>query len=156
MKVFLISKGIFQGDPLSPFLFIIAMEGLNIVMKTTCEKGLFSGLKLPIYGPIISHIFYANDALFIGESSISNIMNLARILRCFHTSSGLKVNLHKSKVFVVGALLQETSSLAHILGCEPSSLPFNYLGVLFEENMNLKRKWNPIIERFQAKLSSWK
>lgn len=36
-----ITKGVRQGDPLSPFLFIIAMEGLNVVMKTAREKGIF-------------------------------------------------------------------------------------------------------------------
>lgn len=88
---FPISKGVRQGDPLSPFLFIIAMEGLNVAMKEACNKGLFQGIKLPHNGPKVSHLFYVDDAIFVGEWNSSSIKNLSRILNCFHVSSGLKV-----------------------------------------------------------------
>lgn len=79
-KEFKISKGVRQGDPLSPFLFIIAMEGLNISMKTVSDKRLFKGVKIPRTEEKISHLFYADDALFVGDWSCSNMKNLARIL----------------------------------------------------------------------------
>ena len=91
-KEFNVSKGVRQGDPLSPFLFVIAMEGLNVAMKAAKDKGLFKGASIPNCDHIISHLFYADDALFMGEWSKENLKNLARILRCFHISSGLKVN----------------------------------------------------------------
>lgn len=153
---FPLSKGVRQGDPLSPFLFIAAMEGLSVAMRSTCELGIFQGVKLPNGGPLISHLLYADDALFLGEWSRNNIKNLARILHCFHVASGLKVNFHKSRVFGVGSEMQEVSSWARALGCEPSSLPFTYLGVPVRANMNLKKNWKPIVDRFQAKLSKWK
>ncbi|KAL7593944.1 hypothetical protein Lser_V15G32699 [Lactuca serriola] len=87
-----ITKGVRQRDPLWPFLFIIAMEGLNIAMKSAKEKGIYTGVQLPRNGPLISHLFYADDALFVGEWSKSNLKNLARILKCFHVSSSLRVN----------------------------------------------------------------
>ena len=74
------TKGIRQGDALSPFLFITVMEGLSIAMKTACQKGIFQGLQIPNNGPMISHLLYADDALFIGEWTQRNIKNLARIL----------------------------------------------------------------------------
>ena len=155
-KEFNISKGVRQGDPLSPFLFIIAMEGLNVAMKTACEKHIFKGLKIPNQDGIVSHLFYADDALFIGEWSKENIKHLARVLRCFHVVSGLKVNFQKSRVFGIGASESETRRWALPLGCEPASLPFTYLGVPVGSNMNLKKNWLPIIDRFKSKLSLWK
>lgn len=140
-KEFPISRGVRQGDPLSPYLFIIAMEGLSVALKTTCDKGLFGGVQIPRNGPNISHLFYADDALFIGEWSRTNLKNLARILRCFHISSGLKVNFHKSKVFGIGTSTTETVNWANLLGYVVVALPFDYLGVPVGANINLIKNW---------------
>lgn len=105
-----ISKGVRQGDPLSPFLFIIAMEGLNVVLEAAKVNGIFKGIQIPNHGPTLSHLFYADDALFVGEWSRSNLKNLASILKCFNASSGLKVNFHKSKVFGIGTSIRETEN----------------------------------------------
>lgn len=64
-KEFQLSKGVRQGDPLSPFLFILAMEGFNVAMKSACQKSLFHGVDIPNGGPSISHLFYTDDAIFI-------------------------------------------------------------------------------------------
>ncbi|XP_042753081.1 secreted RxLR effector protein 78-like [Lactuca sativa] len=66
-KEFPLSKGVRQGDPLSPFLFIIVMEGLNVAVKSACQKSLFCGIKIPKDGPSISHLFYADEAIFCGR-----------------------------------------------------------------------------------------
>lgn len=151
---FKISKGVRQGDPLSPFLLIIAMEALNAAIEAAKDKGLFKGVQIPNGDPILSHLFYVDDALFVGEWSRSNLKNLARILRCFHVSSGLKVSFHKSRVFGIGATEEEITNWASILGCEAGSFPFKYLGVPVGANMNLIKNWKPIINKFHSKLSS--
>nr|KAJ0223092.1 hypothetical protein LSAT_V11C200066990 [Lactuca sativa] len=93
----------------------------------TREKGIFDGVQLPNNGSMISHLFYPDDALFIGEWLKRNIRNLARIRQCFHASFRHKLNFHKSKVFGIGATSLERTIWAHILGCEPAYLPFKYL-----------------------------
>ena len=92
----------------------------------------------------------------MGEWSRSNLKNLASILKCFNASPGLKVNFHKSKVFGIGTSIRETENWASILGCEAGSFPFNYLGIPIGANMNLCKNWKPIIDKLQAKLSTWK
>ena len=99
---------------------------------------------------------YADDALFVGEWSRVNLKNLSRILNCFNVVSSLKVNYHKSRVFGVGVSEEETSNWASIFGCEAGKFPFNYLGVPVGANMNLKKHWKPILDKFEAKLSPWK
>lgn len=88
---FEISKGVRKGDPLSPFLFIISMEGLNVALKVAEEKCIFKGIQILNHGPKLSHQFYADVSLFMGEWSRSNLKNVAIILKCFNASSGLKV-----------------------------------------------------------------
>ncbi|XP_023729445.1 uncharacterized protein LOC111877144 [Lactuca sativa] len=132
------------------------MEGLSVALKTACDKGLFKGVSIPGNGSIISHLFYADDALFLSEWSRNNLKNLARILRCFHISSGLKVNFQKSKVFGISASAIETVHWANLLGCVAGALPFDYLGVPVGANMNLIKNWKPIIKKFHSKLYVWK
>nr|GEY88346.1 RNA-directed DNA polymerase, eukaryota [Tanacetum cinerariifolium] len=93
--------GLKKGDPLAPFLFILIMESLHISVSKAVNEGVFKGLSIHGSDPI-SHIFYADDAVFIGEWSEKNLVNLVRILDCFYLASGLKINLHKSQVLGVG------------------------------------------------------
>ncbi|XP_022030239.1 uncharacterized protein LOC110931140 [Helianthus annuus] len=89
-------KGIRQGDPILPFLFIIVMEAFSGMMKKACDIGAFDGLRMPNDGTVLSHLLYADDTKLMGEWSSSNFKNMKRILRIFYLCSGLKLNLYKS------------------------------------------------------------
>lgn len=58
-------RGVRQGDPLYSFLFIIATEGLHVEMEMEKEKGMFEGIQLSHQGPVISHLRYADDVIFL-------------------------------------------------------------------------------------------
>ncbi|KAJ0471319.1 putative RNA-directed DNA polymerase [Helianthus annuus] len=150
------SRGLRQGDPLSPFLFVIVMEALTGIMKKAASVGLYNGIKVSRDGPSLSHLLYADDVMFIGEWSVSNAKNLRRILRCFYLVSGLRVNLAKCSVFGVGVNEDEVLSMAQLLRCRQGTFPFKHLGLLVGANMNLARNWKPVVEIFQRRLSIWK
>ena len=82
-KEFDLSKGLRQGDPMSPFLFILAMEGLHAMVKKADLMGLFKSASIGHGNVKVSHLLYADEAIFIGEWSHSNAHNLICILRCF-------------------------------------------------------------------------
>ncbi|GJT29449.1 putative RNA-directed DNA polymerase, eukaryota, reverse transcriptase zinc-binding domain protein [Tanacetum coccineum] len=155
-KEFKIQKGLRQGDPLSPFLFIIAVEALHIALEEAKSKHIFEGVKVSSNKVDISHLQFADDALILGKWSIDNAKNLCRILRCFNLAFGLKVNFSKSKLFGVGVSTSKTNNLAYFLNCQPSKLPCSYLGLPIGANMNMASNWNPIIEKFHKRLTSWK
>nr|GEX86381.1 RNA-directed DNA polymerase, eukaryota [Tanacetum cinerariifolium] len=90
-------KGLKQGDPLSPFLFILLMESLHLSFQRVVDVGLFSGIKLDS-SMSVSHLFYADDAIFIGQWNQSNIDTIVRVLKVFHSASGLRINMKKSKL----------------------------------------------------------
>ncbi|GJS32956.1 hypothetical protein Tco_0531338 [Tanacetum coccineum] len=104
----------------------------------------------------LSHLFFADDALFIGDWSSNNIKCLVVILDCFHKVSGLKINYHKSKLFGVGVSPNEISALAATTGCSPLASSFNYLGLPVDCNMSRVKSWDPIVEKFSSRLSRWR
>ncbi|KAM0029767.1 putative RNA-directed DNA polymerase [Helianthus debilis subsp. tardiflorus] len=150
------SRGLRQGDPLSPFLFVLAMEALTGIMKQACNIGIFKGLGLSPNGVPISHFLYADDVIFVGEWSFNNLINLKRLLRCFYLSSGLKVNLKKSSLYGVGLEDNQVQLMANMMGCTRGAFPFKYLGLQVGANMNLIKNWDLVVEIFQKRLSLWK
>ncbi|KAJ0845937.1 putative RNA-directed DNA polymerase [Helianthus annuus] len=150
------SRGLRQGDPLSPFLFVIAMEALSCIMKKAVSIGLFRGIDIIGGGETLSHLMYADDVMFLGEWSVMNINNLRRMLRCFYLVSGLKVNLAKCSIYGVGTNEQEISQMANLLRCKQGTFPFTHLGLQVGANMNLARNWKSVVEIFKNRLSLWK
>nr|GEW33253.1 RNA-directed DNA polymerase, eukaryota [Tanacetum cinerariifolium] len=88
-------------DPLSPFLFILVMESLLLSFNNVVQAGLFKGIHIND-SLNLSHLFYADDVIFIGEWNLSNISTIVNVLKWFHLASGLKINLHKSKLMSIG------------------------------------------------------
>ncbi|GJY96979.1 RNA-directed DNA polymerase, eukaryota [Tanacetum coccineum] len=148
-------KGLKQGDPISPFLFILIMESLHLSFTRVINAGLFKGIKInPSF--YFSHLFYADDAVFVGDWNVSNIKSVVKVLKCFHLASGLKINLHKSKLMGVGINSNEVSKVANSIGCSTFSTPFKYLGVSIGDNMSCISAWDDIISKVSNRLSKWK
>ncbi|GJT66397.1 RNA-directed DNA polymerase, eukaryota [Tanacetum coccineum] len=74
--------GLKQGDPLAPFLFILIIESLHIYFSRAINDGFFKGIQID-GTTSISHLFYADDVVFIGEWSDSNMKSIVTILKPF-------------------------------------------------------------------------
>ncbi|KAJ0550751.1 putative RNA-directed DNA polymerase [Helianthus annuus] len=149
-------KGLRQGDPLSPFLFLIIMEAFSCLVRKACDLGEIKDFRTVSGGPSISHLLYADDALILGEWSKENIEKTVRLLRVFYLCSGLKINIKKSLLFGIGVDGQEATEMANILGCKTGEFPFDYLGIKVGANMNKSCHWEPVIETVKRRLASWK
>ncbi|KAJ0909222.1 putative RNA-directed DNA polymerase [Helianthus annuus] len=149
-------KGMRQGDPLSPFLFLVVMEALSSMISDAKGAEVIKGIPILNNGSVMSHLLYADDAIVMGEWSRAELFNIVRILRVFYLCSGLKINLEKSNLYGIGVGLEETRELANVMGCKPDCLPFKYLGLKVGANMNRISNWQPVLEIFRARLSKWK
>nr|GEU64911.1 putative RNA-directed DNA polymerase, eukaryota, reverse transcriptase zinc-binding domain protein [Tanacetum cinerariifolium] len=148
-------RGLKQGDPLSPFLFILVMKSLHRSFSKVLEEGLYKGIYIN-NSLLLSHLFYADDAVFVAEWNRSNISTIVRVLKCFHIALGLKINLSKSKLSGIGVSKREIDEAAAIVGCSTLSLPFQYLGVKIGAPMSRIKSWKEVIEKVVSRLSKWK
>lgn len=111
-------RGICQGDPLCPFLFILVMEAFNVSFKRAVRAGFFYDIILGDTQPVyLSHMFYVDDAVFIGYWKLLNFKNNVHVLKCFHLASGLKINIQKSKLLGTGVQQSEVEEIASSIGC---------------------------------------
>ncbi|GJY09056.1 RNA-directed DNA polymerase, eukaryota, partial [Tanacetum coccineum] len=148
-------KGLKQGDPLSPFLFILIMESLHLSFQRVVDAGMFKGIKLGA-SVNISHMFYADDAVFVGQWCESNISTLVHVLECFYRASGLRINMSKSKIMGVYVDSDKVKRAALKLGCLILKPPFLYLGLIVGGSMSRVHAWNEVVERVKKRLSKWK
>ncbi|GJU54666.1 RNA-directed DNA polymerase, eukaryota [Tanacetum coccineum] len=148
-------RGLKQGDPLSPYLFILVMESFHLSITRAVEAGIFIGIKVD-QSLMISHLFYADDAVFIGEWSNENLQNIMHMLHCFSLSSGLVINLKKSQLLGIGVPTDIISNAAAFLGCAVLKPLFKYLGVTIGGNMSMINAWEDSVGKIKARLSKWK
>nr|GEY01388.1 RNA-directed DNA polymerase, eukaryota [Tanacetum cinerariifolium] len=154
-KEFQFFKGLKQGDPLSPFLFILIMESLHISFQRVVDAGIFKGIKLSS-SLSISHLFYADDAVFVGQWCDGNITTLVHVLECFYRASGLRINMSKSKIMGVLVDSDKVKCAASKLGCLILKNPFSYLGLKVGGSMSRVYTWNEVVDRVKNRLSKWK
>jgi hypothetical protein len=92
------SRGIRQGDPLSPFLFVIVMEAPSRMMEAIEASGLVAGFSVGSRnnpGLSVSHLLFADDTLILCGADEEHLRNLRCLFLCFEVVSGLKINLSK-------------------------------------------------------------
>jgi hypothetical protein len=94
-------KGLKQGDPLTPFLFLLVVEGVGVLMKRAVELSFFKGSQINYSEHVVSHLQYADDTLFTGEACVENLWSMKTILRWFELMSRLKVNFSKNRLLGV-------------------------------------------------------
>lgn len=130
-------RGLWQGDPLSPLLFLIAVEGLNGIVERAKERGLFKGVEVGKEKIEITNLQYADDTLLVGVASNETILAMKSIMRMFELISGLKINFTKSSLIGVNTNVEWLESKAAHLGCKTGEIPFMYLGLPVGANPRL-------------------
>ena len=86
------TRGVRQGDPLSPYLFVLCMERLSQLIVKHVQEGKWKAIQLGKDGPPISHLFFANDLVLFAKASFDQVTLLENVFRIFCDSSGQKIS----------------------------------------------------------------
>ncbi|XP_026398379.1 uncharacterized protein LOC113294180 [Papaver somniferum] len=148
-------KGLRQGDSLSPFIFLLVSEVLNIMFSKALVAGKLGGFAAKTGGTSVGHLQFADDTLVFLDADIEQVRFLKYILLSFEYVSGISTNFNKCSLFAVGEVVH-LDDMASVLGCSCDSFPAIYLGLLLGEHTLSKSKWDKVIEICKARLSFWK
>ena len=152
------SRGLRQGDPLSPLLFIIVMEALSRMLERVVAGGYISGFSVGDSTGTelsISHSLFVDDTLIFCGADSEQAWHLRGVFIWFQAISGLKINLSKSELVPVGTV-QNVPELERILGCHVASLPLTYLGLPLGASFKSKSIWAGVVEKMEKRLAGWK
>lgn len=149
------SRGLRQGDPLSPLLFNLVGEALSCMIKTGARENLFRGITLKEGSVQMTHLQFADDVILFLNDDYSSILGIKRILQCFQVISGMKVNFTKSQVYAFHIDAEVKKKWALKLQCILGSVPFKYLGANIGASPSSIQFWEPLIERFKRKVSCY-
>lgn len=152
-KFFRCKRGVRQGDPLSPLLFVLAAELLQIVVNRAAS---LNHLKkpLPLEHEDFPIVQYADDTLLLLQADTTQLAYLKDMLQNFATSTGLHVNYRKSQMYPINVTSERMTELAAAFGCEVGSMPFTYLGLPMGTTKPRIEDLTPMMDRVERRLSA--
>jgi hypothetical protein len=149
-------RGLRQGDPLSPLLFNLVVDVLGVLLNKAVDKGHLKDILTNLLPGVISHIQYADDTVIMVDGSDQSIRNLKLILYCFEWLTGLKINYHKSEVFVFRVQKEENERLANMLNCVLGKMPMKYLGIpVSNKHLNINA-FSSLTQKLHKRLDPWR
>jgi hypothetical protein len=95
---FIPQRGLRQGDPLSPYLFILCAHGLSALLHKAEQDGKIQGIKICHGAPSINHLFFTDDSLILMKARVKDLKELKHILEVYERASGQVINKDKSLI----------------------------------------------------------
>lgn len=151
------TRGLRQGDPLSPYLFVLCMKALGQSITWAVEVKAWKPVRIARNGPMVSHIFFADDLLLFGKTSFSQARTMEYILAQFCGISGQRMNRGKSRIwFSPNTPMYLRNSICSEFRIAPTTNLGTYLGMPLVHGRKRKAHYNFLVEKTTRKLAVWK
>lgn len=150
-------RGLRQGDPMSPYLFVLCMEKLALLIQEKIASNKWLPVKISRIGLSISHLFFADDCLLFTKATTSQARLVKEVLHSFCLASGMKVNIHKSR-FLPSRNIRRTK-LAKFESIVEFQHTYNigkYLGFPLLAGRVKNSDFAYILDKMNSRLAGWK
>lgn len=148
--------GLRQGDPLSPYIFILCLNELSLALSQAESQKRIFPIKLGQKGLPISHLFFADDIILTSRVNSSGVCHLMELLSKFLSDSHLDLNLDKSQVMVSpNASREQKNQIRSFFGMSLVSNLGKYLGLPLPSSCLSRSHFQPVLDKMSAALSSW-
>ncbi|GMI77374.1 hypothetical protein HRI_001406700 [Hibiscus trionum] len=150
------TRGIRQGDPLSPFLFLFCSQGLSAALETEQREGRLSGLSASRHGPRVTHQLFADDSMVFIRNEPQEVARLRYVLSQYASSSGQTVNFDKSTAYCSQRCSSDfLRSMRSTLGVRLVDDLGIYLGVPLLIKRNRTASLGFVRDKVQSRMSKW-
>lgn len=147
-------RGLRQGDPLSPYLFVIAMNCLSMMPDQEARLGNLS-YHHHCRKTRLTHLSFTDDLMIFIDGSLDSVQRVLQIFHEFEKRSGLAVSLQKSSFFSSDISQEEISTIQVSTGMPHRTLPMKYLGVPMVTKKLTLHDCEPMLHQIKLRFSSW-
>ena len=146
-----------QGDPLSPYLFLICAERLSMLLHKAVRHKELKGVAASARGPRISHLFFADDSLIFERATVKECSEIQRVLQVYEESSSQQLNRNKTSLFFnhnTANGVKET--IKAMFGAQVIKPHESYLGLPSLVGRSKRNTFTQLKQRVSNKLAGWK
>lgn len=149
-------RGLRQGDPISPYLFLICVEGLSKLITVAANNNEIKGWKVCSNAPALTHLLFTDDSFLFFRASTEEAIKVKAVLNEYEAWSGQAVNYQKSGVFFSANVRRDKQEeLKTVLGVYNDLGESKYLGLPSLVGRSKKTVFNFLKERVSKKIAEW-
>ena len=156
LQEFIPTRGIRQGDPISPYLFLLVAEGLSCLLKSKSESSNLEVLQVAPTAPRVNHLLFADGSLLFFKANSVGANEVNQVLDIYCQATGQRVNYAKSSLyFSKGVPDSVRHDIKSVLNVPNETLNEKYLGMPSDIGSSKNGAFKYLKDRLWNKVQGW-